>query len=88
MAEKKPKDKKPKAEKSKAAKSKAAKSKAGKAQAEEASDELKNLTPEPKFTEDLDAKDRESELDGCDFEFVEADITRDEDLPKTEGGVA
>ena len=79
MAEKKPKDKKPKAKKPKAEK------------AEKKLDELTDLTPEPKFADKHDAKDEESELDGCDVELTENDValyTLDEDLPKTEGGVA
>jgi hypothetical protein len=44
------------------------------------------LTPEPEHVAAPDAEDDESEIDGCDAPIE--DITPDEELPVTEGGVA
>ena len=44
------------------------------------------LTPEPEFAAAPDPEDEESDIDGCDVPIE--DVTPDEDLPVTEGGVA
>lgn len=44
------------------------------------------LTPEPEFATAPDPEDDESDIDGCDVPIE--DVTPDEDLPVTEGGVA
>jgi hypothetical protein len=44
------------------------------------------VTPEPELAAPPDPEDNESHLDGCDVDVVE--VTPDEDLPPTEGGVA
>jgi len=44
------------------------------------------LTPEPEHQAGPDPEDDESDIDGCDAPIE--DITPDEELPVTEGGVA
>jgi len=44
------------------------------------------LTPEPELAATPDPEDDESDIDGCDVPIE--DVTPDEDLPVTEGGVA
>jgi hypothetical protein len=44
-----------------------------------------SVTPEPEHSAVPDAPDAESDLDGCDVEIE--DVTPDEELPATEGGV-
>jgi hypothetical protein len=44
------------------------------------------LTPEPELKAASDPEDDESDIDGCDVPIE--DVTPDENLPVTEGGVA
>lgn len=44
------------------------------------------LTPEPEHAAAPDPEDDESDIDGCDVPIE--DVTLDEELPVTEGGVA